>query len=371
LFCALVTASALAIGSFATGLTPAADALRKRSYTRRLAPTQSTVAPDLTATIRAEADWILTAQLPDGAIAHYPDKVRVWPYLASYASVGLTRATAVTGDARYVRASWKWLTWYQAHQSSEGFVTDYTVNNSVLTSTGDMDSTDAYAGMFLYAAWTAYEQTRDRAALKSLKPGILRAVKAIDATMDADGLTWAKPAWQVKYLMDEAEVYIGLRAASKLLQVLKEPSASSAAAKAQKLKTAIDATWNGATGAYDWAIHSDGARESTTWTTLYPDALQQVWAAALGVASSAHAEEVTNRFQSVHPYWNDPVAVKTNAPDIEQYWPVAGWGMSPSVRDQAARSISAAAVAAGRGWPYTPATAGQVIVLASGGPQIP
>jgi len=31
--------------------------------------------------------------------------------------------------------------------------------------------------------------------------------------MDADGLTWAKPSWHVKYLMDQAEVYAGLVAA--------------------------------------------------------------------------------------------------------------------------------------------------------------
>src|SRR5947209_4441177 len=51
--------------------------------------------------VRTEGDWILTAQLFDGSIANYTDKVAIVPYLANYASAGLVRATQVTGDSRY------------------------------------------------------------------------------------------------------------------------------------------------------------------------------------------------------------------------------------------------------------------------------
>ena len=366
----LATTGVVGVGAASSGRTPVARRVRN-AEARALRAVQPSYPAANIAAVRAEADWILTAQLPDGAIAHHVDKVRVLPYLASFASVGLTRASAVTGDPRYVRASWRWLSWYQAHQTDDGFVTDYTIQDGIYTSTGDMDSTDAYAGMFLYAAWSAWQQTRDRTALKVLRPGILRAVNAIEQTMDADGLTWAKPTWRVKYLMDQSEVYVGLRSASKLLQALKDPTSTSAEGRAHTLKDTIDTTWDTAVGAYDWAIHEDGARTSTTWESLYPDALQQVWAVAFGVSSSSHVEEIVNRFTTAHPYWSDPRAVAERAPGIEQYWPVAGWAMPPAVRDEAARSIGDAAAAAGRAWPYTPATAGQLIVLASGGPAVP
>src|SRR5919198_2126433 len=77
-----------------------------------------------TAAVRADADWFLPAQFSDGAIANYVDRQAVWPYLSNFASLGLTRATQVTGDRRYSDAAWNWLLWYQAHQDANGYVTD-------------------------------------------------------------------------------------------------------------------------------------------------------------------------------------------------------------------------------------------------------
>src|SRR5437588_379259 len=81
-------------------------------------------------------------------------------------------------------------------------------------------STDAYAGTFLYAAWAAWNTGHDTAALTALRPGITGAIRAIESTLDTDGLTWATPTYHVKYLMDEAEVYVGLRSAAALTSAL-------------------------------------------------------------------------------------------------------------------------------------------------------
>src|SRR5580658_879522 len=105
--------------------------------------------------LRTDAEWILSAQLPDGAIAVGPAATSVSPYLANYAAIGLARATQQTGRRVYAAAAWKWLSWYQAHQDAQGFVTDYTVDGDTEVSTGTMDSTDAYAGTFLIAARAA------------------------------------------------------------------------------------------------------------------------------------------------------------------------------------------------------------------------
>lgn len=172
------------------------------------------------AAVRSEADWILAAQLPDGAIARHLDRVSVSPYLANYAAMGLAAAATETGDRAYADAAWRWVRWYRDHQDERGFVTDYDVVGGGLRSTGDMDSTDAYAGTYLLAVHEAWSATGDLPALRDVAPGIVRAVGAIEQTQDVDGLTWAKPTWHVKYLMDQAEAHAGLVAAAELARVL-------------------------------------------------------------------------------------------------------------------------------------------------------
>src|SRR2546423_4861191 len=138
------------------------------------------------ADVRADADWILKSQLPDGAIANYVDRQAVWPYLSNFAAMGLARATGVTGDRKYLNAAWSWLGWYQAHQDAQGFVTDYAIVNGKAVTTGSMDSTDSYAGTFLLAAREPYRQRGEIAYARSLGTGIARAVTAIETTQQPD-----------------------------------------------------------------------------------------------------------------------------------------------------------------------------------------
>ncbi len=213
------------------------------------------------------------------------------PYDANFAAIGLAQATRSTGDTGYVAAAWSWLRWYAApHQDASGFVTDYTVDaNGVERSTGDMDSTDAYAGTFLLAARATYRVDANRKKLRELTAGINGAVKAIEATRDADGLTWAKPAWRVKYLMDQAETYAGLRAATDLATALGDSAlAARSTTLADSMRAALVNLWNAPTTAYDWAVHADGARTATDWAVLYPDVMQQAWAVAFAVGDPAY-----------------------------------------------------------------------------------
>ena len=143
--------------------------------------------------VAADANWIMSARLADGAIANYVDRQSVWPYLSNFAAMGLARATAVTKDPSYAAAAWQWLTWYQSHENSQGFVTDYRAVNNVVTSTNDMDSDRRLLGTFLLAVREAYKVTGDVMRLKQLAPGIAGAVRAIEATQDADGPTGRPP----------------------------------------------------------------------------------------------------------------------------------------------------------------------------------
>jgi hypothetical protein len=317
--------------------------------------------------VRADADWILSAQFADGAIANYVDRQAVWPYLSNFAAMGLVRAREVTGNKKYSDAAWRWLNWYQSKQDATGFVTDYVVRNGVLTSTGDMDSTDSYAATFLLAVREAYRVTADKSMLNGLKPGMAKAVGAIEATLQPDGLTWAKPAWKVKYLMDQAEAYAGLVAAGELAKVVNDgPLGTRARNDAAKMRSGVDKLWNPATNAYDWAVHESGARTPSNASILYSDALQQVWAVTFGVVDQPRAGDLMARFNRAQPNWSSPTATASFSGGTQTvgYWPQAAFGyaeLASPVAAPALAGIRRASVTANRAWPYTTGTAGQVI----------
>ncbi len=338
-----------------TGSAPAAA-------TKRTAPSRTPTAEVLT--VRTDANWILQAQLSNGAIANYIDQAQGSPYGAGYAVLGLARAAAVTGDGTYLTAAWRWLNWYATQERSNEYVTDFSITNGVATSTGTEDSTDAYAGMFLVAAQATWQVNQDRDKLAAIAPGIADAVHAIESTQDTDGLTWAKPDWHVKYAMDEAETYAGLRAAATLATALGETSLSDEAqGDADRLQQGFEELWDPSTGAYDWALHGDGYRQPTTWTTLYPDALEQLWPVAFGLVTGSKARTIVSRFASVQ--------TSTWATGDDNYWAVAGWAFQrvgqTSTANTAASSIGGAAQKANFAWPFTTGDAGQLIVLESGG----
>jgi len=323
---------------------------------------------------RADAEWILRAQLPDGAIASQLDQRMIWPYLSNFAAIGLARAGQITADPRYSDAAWRWLSWYRSHQDASGFVSDYQVDAGVASSTGDMDSTDAYAGTFLIAVNAAWQATGDLPRLRELEPGVVAAVAAIEATQTSDGLTWAKPTARVKYLMDQAEAYAGLRAAATLARTLSNAGLESrAATSARRVRAGVQRLWNPRRGAYAWAKHGDGARQQTNWNVLYPDAIQQTWAVAFGLVRGARAEALMRRFAREQPRWDRAGSIaRFRRPGgwalrAVGYWAPAAWAFARVGDDRRSRRASgrlrAAALRAGRVWPFTPADAGQLVML--------
>lgn len=338
-----------------------------------VAPAASANAATLTtANIADDANWLLQGQLPDGAIAWYVDKSHISPYLANYAAIGLAEAAKQTGSGTYANAAWKWLSWYAAHQDGNGFVTDYNVNASgVETSTDDEDSTDAYAGTYLSAVRATYLVDPNQSRLRALHASVAAAVGAIEATQDVDGLTFAKPTWPVKYLMDQTEAYNGLMSVVELASALRDRAlAARALADADALQTGIDSLWDAPTGAYDWA--KSGSLSTTDWTVLYPDAMEQAWVAGSNAISSSRADQLVTTLQIAVPQWSSPTALAdvNGTTGAVGYWPVAGWaflrlGLTTEAA-AAATSIRTAATDANRDWPFTTGDAGELIVLESG-----
>lgn len=358
------------------GAVAAALAVAMGTQARRSAP----VTQPVTATVRAEASWIRNAQLPDGAIAPDPGADQILAYTANYAALGLARAAAELHDQADAEAAWRWLSWYQAHQDTAGFVTDYEAADGTETSTGTYDSTDAYAGTFLTAAAATWRSDPDKTRLKALARGIGRAVAAIESTQAADGLTWAKPSYYVRYLMDNAEAYGGLRSAVTLAIALGEPVlAVRADSDARRVAVGVASLWNRAAGGFDWAMVPNGTTSTPTWTVLYPDVMENAWAVAYGLASPVQAASIVSHLDRQQPQWAEPdhAALSNISGAVSQqavgYWPVAGWALTltghTSDALDAAATISAGAAAERRTWPYTVADAGQLIALQSGWPR--
>jgi len=214
--------------------------------------------------------------------------------------------------------------------------------------------------------------TGDVKTLATLRSGIAGAVAAIEATQQGDGLTWAKPAWTVKYLMDQAETYAGLRAAADMAKALGDTTLSrQATADSARMATGIAGLWDNATSAYDWARHANGAQQTTDWSVLYSDSLQQAWAVAFGAVDSSKAPGLVDRFAAAQPNWANPAATATftSGPARVDYWPMAGLAFQAVGRTadaaNAATSIRAAAVTSNFAWPYNTGVAGELVLLES------
>jgi len=108
---------------------------------------------------------------------------------------------------------------------------------------------NSYAATFLSLAW-AYYQTGDanaQAYVKTLNYQLDVIGGVIVQTQQADGLTWAKPDYQIKYLMDNCEAYRGLSDLASLYQVaFNNPTKSSyySTHAAQMLQGIQNDLWN-------------------------------------------------------------------------------------------------------------------------------
>lgn len=337
------------------------------------APASTTVSSATMQMVREDADWLLQASAPDGAIGTWIDQAHVVPYRSNFAAIGLSRATALTGDMRYAAASWRWLAWYQAHMDARGYVTDYDQTASGWRSTGDMDSTDAYASTFLLAVRETLDATGDLTWVSKLRGGIVKALAALRSTQASDGLHYAKPNWPFKYVMDDAENYAGLRAAAAVLTTLGDSAAASqASSDADRVKASFPKFYNAAQHGYDWGLHANGTPSRLNWSELYPSAVAQAWAVAFGVVTGAAAQDLFARFDAAQP-WDQPTATSQYPWGIGtvDYWPVGAIAAlragNPARAASAHDSIRNAALAKNRFWPYTTAEAGEMLMLETDG----
>jgi len=249
-----------------------------------------------------------------GAILYGASQIN--PYYSNLAAIGLTHDPAGYGTVQ------RWMQWYINHLNWPdkwglyGTTYDYDYNNGVETSRVYADSTDSYAATFLTLAWTFY-QTGDAAAqnyVKSIASQLDSIGGVLIQTQQNDGLTWAKPDYQIKYLMDNCEAYRGLRDLAAIFQnALGDANkATYYNAAADHMLQGIESLWsNGA-----WAMYKDNAGNlvAPNMGKWYPDATSQLFPVLEGVIAAADSRS-QQAYTSVNNAWPGWPSLSYNAQD--------------------------------------------------------
>lgn len=271
--------------------------------------------------IQNESQWLVSLQLDNGSFPMTATKdgtVKVSPYFSDFAALALLEA-----GNKYAEPVRKYMDWHFAHINTaeqdynqvDGTIYDYNenvadthhaVSESYIDNKKSYDSTDSYAATFLSVLWHYYSATGDAAYITSHADTIDRIVNALFSTMD-NGLTWAKPDYKIKYLMDNCEVYQGLSDASRLYsQALsgRTDKLNQINGGKDSVQGKIGTLW---TDGQDGHYFSYAGQGGFSWNTFYADATCQVFVITNGVVSpdSDRAKLVYNNFNK---YWSTGAA---------------------------------------------------------------
>ena len=248
--------------------------------------------------VDSENAWLASTQLSNGALPMTPTtngKVQMNPYFADFAALSLLNQPELYGDVVKEYMKWHFDHLNTAAEDPSGldgtiFDYTYTVKNGVVTleewttPTPTYDSTDSYAATFLMVVEKYARQTGDTAYVLSHAEDIQRVLNSLFATMD-NGLTYGQPKSKVKLLMDNCEVYGGLRAAASLYRdVLRdEEKGNRMDAAADELVAAMEKDlWIGKY--YAPGIYLDGSLYTPfSWDKYYPSAAAQTFPIFHGV----------------------------------------------------------------------------------------
>lgn len=277
---------------------------------------------DYTDLIDQESEWIRSLQTSTGGILSNKgsgnivdgNKVvgQIEPYFANFAMLGLLNNPTVE-NLKVVK---KWIGWYISHLNTSstdynglaGTVYRYYVDyndDTIEYSEGGYDSTDSYAATFLSVVKKYVQMGGDHIYVQSIQDKLKIVADAILATQTSDGLTWAKPDYKIKYLMDNAEVAMGLADYAWLLQnTLNNPNAYTFFNEKYTLcvNGIENLLWNSSNNNYNW--HLNGV---STWSNWYPQAGAQTYPiyCRLIEPNSTRAQSLYSGLNTHFPDWAD------------------------------------------------------------------
>lgn len=278
----------------------------------------------LSSVFDSETTWLASIQLNNGAIPMTSCKngeVSVNPYFADIAALALLDC-----GEKYISQVKDYTEWHFSHLNTtetdyngiDGTIYDYVisvndskvVSEAVATANGikSYDSTDSYAATFLCVLKKYYDVTGDKEYIISKSRDIRRITDAMFSTL-SNGLTFAKPDYEVRYLMDNCEVYNGSVAASELLKI---SGNNEYAKKCEHIAKKIRYSINGKLMNYfngNYNVATDKANQTVidfSWDKYYPCATAQLFPILCGVISpnTERAVSLYNKFCEVYCWEN-------------------------------------------------------------------
>ncbi len=242
---------------------------------------------------------IRKCQLDDGMIRMTGTSDRVWtvPYFGNFAAMALLAAHEVRPNPQDLERVERWLNWYARNQEADGTIYDRGGTASDYKSNGKRDSTDSYAATFLMVVWR-YKQACRKQVSTEIINAVKKAVIAIEAVMQADGLTIAKPDYKIKYLMDNIEVYQGLTESTLLFDsVGLKDEAQKVRKMAARNADGIAKFWSEQDGHYAYAIDMKG-KLFIGLSKPYPHGLAQMFGLSyIRPCKSGLWKEVSEKFE--------------------------------------------------------------------------
>lgn len=255
-----------------------------------------------TQVVGACLDIVRGCQLSDGAfnmVNHGSDPAtQVWiaPYFVNHSMLALLAAGDSGRNPSDIVRVQRWLEWCVDHQENGGFWCDYVGNMRTYKNTGNVDAHDSSAALFLMVV-DRYRLAGGKVSDK-VRAAAKLSLRCIQNVTDKDGLTWAKPNYKVKYLMDNIEVYGGLAAAKKLFTAAGDATDAKAAGdQMADVRKGLKRYWEAAEkGRFAWALHPNGAFDGGLGQP-YPHGLAQLFGIAFVSAEQSAFSEVVKTFK--------------------------------------------------------------------------
>lgn len=256
--------------------------------------------------IDTETEWLASIQLENGAIPmNYADNgdISVNPYFADFAALAM-----LDDYEKYSADIISYIEWHFSHLNTketdynhtDGTIYDYTVTmkdgeiikEAITEKDGRLsyDSTDSYAATFLMVLDKYLEKSGDTEYILSRKNDIRRVSEALFTTMN-HGLTYAKPDYEIKYLMDNCEVYKGLSSAVNLFEIISDVDISykfiyfKCKYSVARLSSVIEnKLWDKKEKHYYTAVDKKNKEAiDFSWIEFYPSATSQLFPIAFGL----------------------------------------------------------------------------------------
>ena len=132
----------------------------------------------------------------------------------------------------------------------------------------------------------------------------------MERTIDRDGLSFTKPDYLVKYLMDNAEVYAALGCMESLLERYPVPDGKRILTRLRQRRTSLNERleallWNQGERRYETGADAKGKTLAFGgWQEFYPDATAQLFPILFGLLepASQRAQEIYRRFCREHAW---------------------------------------------------------------------